>query len=862
MDDKLGRSKHGVTIVNPERSQQIEQIYSSALKREPDQRPAFLSEACKNDHELLREVEALLSHPSQAPSNTSAWQETETWPARPSTAAASSQLAAGQRLGPYRIEAILGVGGMGQVYSAVDTRLGRKVAIKISAEQFSGRFEREARAISALNHPHICTLYDVGALPGGASYLVTELVEGETLRDWLKRAPAAERSVEVARQVLEALRAAHQAGIIHRDLKPANIMVRFDGYVKVLDFGLAKRILPSGLLPPEGSEGTATDLSLPGQIVGTVAYMSPDQIQGLETDPRSDLFAFGIILHEMLTGRHPWPRSSAVDTLHAILHDDPPPMETVLAPVVEKLLRKDRQDRYPSAAAVLEALASPPPPRTVFLEDGGDRSLGVTADAAPAVLPGGAPSSSHPLTSIAVLPFVFLSDVDQNNALSLGFADALITMLGNLEDVAVTPTSAILKFAGADPAQVCRNLEVRYVLQGNVQKLGAQWRVSIQVFDAATQKIAFSEKHDFKLENVFDVQDEIGRRVVESLQSRFSLAPPQSRNRYSSDPEAYGEFMAGLRDSYSGRRESVESAIQHLSSAVQLDPGFALAHATLSYMCTNMHFNFDPQRSWMEKAEYHCERALALDRTLPEGHLARSWILWSPERNFQHAEAIAALEQVLAAQPNFERAHNRMSAICWHIGRMKEARIAHELARRSNPKTKTQNLEYIDLYSGDFTRTEAAVEVWLREQPDGRVACSLSAQGALLSGDLELAGKRLAAALKQDPDEPLILSLQGLLHACRNQTGPALECVRKALDFPRSFGHIHHAYHQIARVYAVLGDTQKAMAWLERTVDTGFPCWSFFRIDPHFDNLRQESAFQRLVAGLEQKYTALKIERL
>ena len=242
-------------MLNRQRWQKVEELYSSALKQEPNQRTAFLSDVCKDDADLRQEVEALLAEASEAP-NASACLDTATVLASSPKVAAGSQLTAGQRFGPYRIETILGAGGMGQVYTAVDTRLGRKVAIKVSAEQFSGRFEREARAISALNHPHICTLYDVGP-----NYLVTELVEGETLRDWLKRPLPVERSVEVARQVLEALRAAHRAGIIHRDLKPANIMVRIDGYVKVLDFGLAKRILASGMVP---SEVPATDLSLPG----------------------------------------------------------------------------------------------------------------------------------------------------------------------------------------------------------------------------------------------------------------------------------------------------------------------------------------------------------------------------------------------------------------------------------------------------------------------------------------------------------------------------------------------------------------------------------------------------------------------
>jgi tetratricopeptide (TPR) repeat protein len=270
----------------------------------------------------------------------------------------------------------------------------------------------------------------------------------------------------------------------------------------------------------------------------------------------------------------------------------------------------------------------------------------------------------------------------------------------------------------------------------------------------------------------------------------------------------------------------------------------------------------DPQRAWIDKAQHHCERALALDPALPEGHLARAWILWSPEKNFQHAAALAALEQVLAAQPNSERAYNRMSAICWHIGRMKEARAAHELARRSNPKTKTQNLEYIDLYSGDFARAEDAAKRWLAEELDSVYYLNFSVHCALLNGDLELAGRRVAELAKKSLDDPFFVSLQGLLHARRNQAGAALECIRKALDSPRSFGHVHHAYHQIAGIYAILGDTQQAMAWLERTVDTGFPCWSFFRIDPHLENLREVPAFQRLVDGLESQYTALKINRL
>jgi len=777
----------------------------------------------------------------------------------------------GTKFGSYEIVAQIGAGGMGEVYQAHDIKLCRDVAIKVLPEAFAqdperlSRFQREAKMLAALNHPNIATIHGLEQ-SGGTSYLVMELVSGETLAERVKAGPLGiEEALKIAVQIADALEAAHEKSIIHRDLKPANVKVTSEGRVKVLDFGLAKAF--TGDTSPEdiGNSHTLSGAAtMQGVILGTAAYMSPEQARGKPVDKRTDIWAFGVVLYELLTARHIFRGETFSDTIAAILEREPdwkalpPATPPRIRDLLQRCLQKDAQRRLrdlgDARIEIEEALASKEASRRY------ERTS--EARASPEAIESDFTACTRPLASIAVLPFVFLSEVEERKALSLGFADALITMLGNLEDVAVAPTSAILDFApGANPAQVCRNLEVRYVLLGNVQKLGAQWRVSIQVFDGTTQKTTFSEKYDFKLENMFDVQDEIGHRVVELLQSRFSLAASHSRGRYSSDPEAYGEFMAGLRDSTSDRRETMDSAIHHLSIAVECDPGFALAHATLSYMCTSVYF-VDPHRAWMEKAEHHCERALALDPALPEGHLARAWILWSPEMNFQHAAAIAALEQVLAAQPNFERAHNRMSAICWHIGRMEEARMAHELARRSNPRTRTFNLQFIDLYSGDFARAEEAAKIWLGEAPGNVYGRNYSAQCALLNGNLELAGQRLAEGLKQLPDDPMTVSLQGLLHARRNQTGLALESVRKALDSPRSFGHIHHAYHQIACIYSVLGDTGKAMAWLERTIDTGFPCWSFFRIDPHLESLREKPEFKRLVGDLEQKYAALEIQRL
>lgn len=748
-------------------------------------------------------------------------------------------LSSGTRLGPYEILAPLGAGGMGEVYKARDARIGRDVAIKVAAARFSDRFEQEVRAVAFLNHPNICTLHDVGP-----NYLVMELVEGETLRDWMARAPAVEQRLDVARQVLEGLRAAHRAGFVHRDLKPINIMMRSDGYVKILDFGLAKRISRANI---SAMDDTATmDLTLPGQITGTITYMSPEQVQGHEVDARSDLFALGVILYEMLAGEHPFRRQSPVHTLHAILQDEPPVDRLTsvagaqVSALVHRLLRKIPAERYASAAAVLEAFTS--------------RISGQTAPTA---------STAQPLTSIAVLPFVFLNEVEERQALSLGFADALITILGNLESMVVTSTSAILKYApGVEPARACRELGVRHALQGNVQKLGAQWRVSVQLFDAASQRVTFSDKHTFRLEDVFEVQDEIGRWVVESFQTRFPASMPKTRDRYTSNPEAYNEFMAGLRQSYTNTEEEMRIAVRHLARAVELDPEFALAHAWFSQVAMQMQFQFDTQRSWLDKAEYHCQRALTLDPALPEAHWARAAILWSPAKNFQHEQAIAALEQVLAAQPNFDRAHNRMAAICMHIGRMAEARTAHELAVRSNPRNRTYNLGFICLYSGDFAGADEAGAAWLKEAPTHRQSLAFSAVTALMMSDLSRAEERLAKGLELYPDEPMIISTQAMLHARLNQAGLARDCIHKALEKPNSFGHTHHTYHQVADAYCAIGDTNQAMAWLERSADTGNPCWPFFNLDPFLENLRPDRRFQEFVAALERKYATIPIRRV
>jgi DNA-binding winged helix-turn-helix (wHTH) protein/tetratricopeptide (TPR) repeat protein len=471
-------------------------------------------------------------------------------------------------------------------------------------------------------------------------------------------------------------------------------------------------------------------------------------------------------------------------------------------------------------------------------------------------------SAESPATSLAVLPFVLLGTAEESDCLSLGFADALITALGNLEDLTVLPTAAILRFpSGSDPAEACHTLRVRHVLQGNIQKLGSHWRVSIQLFDSEAGKITFCDKFAFTLENVFDVQDEIGHCVARSLVRKFRRAARTVGARFSANPYACDAFLKGLRNSYSQNPEGLDSSICELTRAIEHDPEFALAHATLSHVYTSKHFGFDPRRTWLDKAEFHCRRALALDPDLPEGHVANAYILWSPAKNFQHLEAISEIQKALALQPNLDHAHNRLGNICAHIGRLKESRSAYEKARRINPQNlSNHNIAYAYLWGGDLGRAQQEVDAWLREDPDNKMALWLYPQLALLAGNLESAQEQLAEALKRFPTEPLVLSLQGLLHAQLGVREEALGYVRRACESPRSFGHSHHSHYQIACVYSVLGEKQKAFDWFERSVDGGFACWPFFRRDPSLKNLQGLPEFQTIVCNLETEFAHIEVE--
>jgi len=446
----------------------------------------------------------------------------------------------------------------------------------------------------------------------------------------------------------------------------------------------------------------------------------------------------------------------------------------------------------------------------------------------------------------------------------LGFADALITTLGNLEDLVVPPTAAILQYpGGSDPVAVSRAMRVRHVLQGSIQRMGSHWRVSVQLFDSHLRKIVFAEKYDFTLQGIFEIQDEISKRVAEALARKFRRTALKTRDRYTTDPGAYGEFLEGLRESYSEDFESLNRAIAALDRAIVADPKFALAHATLSYVCTGKYFGFDPRRTWIDRAEFHCQQALELDPDLPEAHLAKAYILWSQATNFRHVEAIAEIQRGLALQPNLDHAHNRLGSICAHIGRLKEAQRAYEKGRLLNPRNlANHNIAQSYLWDGDLDRAERELDAWARESPQNKYLLWFRPQPALLRGDLESAKNYVAAALQILPDEPMMISLNGVLLALHQDSGAALDCVHRACESPRSFGHTHHTHYQIACTYAVLGQPGKAFEWLERTIEGGFACWPLFQRDPCLKTLHDLSEFRGTITRLEHEFGQVKIEHI
>src|SRR5437879_2460938 len=598
--------------MTPAQLQTIEEIFYAALDQEPDDVARFLETACEGDELLRRKVEALLASRQRVGNfiETSALGI-----ATRIIEKGQADLVVGQTFGHYKISKRIGSGGMGEVYLATDMTAGRKAALKLLPTRFTGdaerlkRFQQEARAVVALNHPNILTVYEIGE-DHSTHYIASELIEGETLRQRLTRGRMQlSEAVEIAIQVASALAAAHEAGIVHRDIKPENIMLRPDGYVKVLDFGIAKLAESTFAKATADGAGSATlaETNL-GSILGTVRYMSPEQTCGAPVDKRTDIWSLGVVLYEMVTGQTPFTGDTPSEVMSAILEKEPKPITSYikqtpaeLQSIISKTLRKEREERYCSAQELLEALKG----LRHKLELDADLAR-ATADSAwlrcarsPAALVLGCSvaalalpfychrnltTSLPPDKSIAVLPFLDLSETRDQEYFCDGMSEEILEALAKVEGLRVVSRTSSFSFKAktTDVSDIGKKLNVENVLEGSLRREGNRVRVTAELINARSGFHLWTETYDRELAGVFALQDEITRSIVDALKIKLAVALPAHEQR---NTEVYDLYLQGLYFSNKSSEEDLRRALSFFQRAVEKDPTFGRAWTGIAKVC-------------------------------------------------------------------------------------------------------------------------------------------------------------------------------------------------------------------------------------------------------------------------------------
>jgi non-specific serine/threonine protein kinase len=582
----------------------------------------------------------------------------------------------GQTIAHYRIAGLLGTGGMGSVYEAEDADLGRRVAIKVLSADLKNqapmleRFKREARAASALNHPGICTVFAIEQ-HDGQPFIVMELIKGSTLAEKMGRQPFETAPLlDLGIQIADALESAHSKGIAHRDLKPANLMINDRGQVKILDFGLAKVEAAIALKGEDSSFETAIGggpLTMTGTVMGTVHYMSPEQARGQLTDARTDIFSLGAVLYQMASGTLPFQGDTQAVVFDAILNRDPLPLAQVnpaqpleLGRIIGRALEKDRAMRYQSATDLKTELL-----RLKRDIDSGPKRAAEISDSRV-----GAAKASE--KSVAVLYFENLSGVKEDEYFRDGITEDIIAELSKIEGLKVFSRPTVLAYRDkpATPAQIGQQLGAAYVLAGSLRRAGNRLRISAQLVDTHTDFPLWIERYDREMQDVFEVQDEIARKIAGAL--RLTLSPREEKAiaaRPTENLQAYDFFLRGRSYARRRTRQDLEFALQMYENAVAQDPGFALAYAGIASVCAIYHFDYERTAKWTEKAVEASQRASALGRDLPEVRVAEAWVLHSEGKN---PEAQALVRAVVAAKPDCEGAYYLLGRSLFSSGHYQE----------------------------------------------------------------------------------------------------------------------------------------------------------------------------------------------
>jgi serine/threonine-protein kinase len=850
--------------MTPERWQQIGRIFKGALDRERDGRAAFLQQACGSDSELRRQVEALLSSHEQAGSFMEALPSAVTDLTEPpstvgSTLRDTADAFLGRIVSNYRLEELLAAGGMGVLYRATDLKLGRTVAVKVLSRQLAldetakARFLREARAASALDHPNIGAIHHIEE-QDGELFIVMALYEGETLKQRLQKGhlPVPE-ALDVLRQMALGLEAAHRAGIVHRDIKPANVIRTGEGLVKILDFGLAKL----------ASESAATAMTQTGEAVGTVLYMSPEQLRGQAVDTRSDLWSFGVLAYELLAGTSPFQTDSSAATVSRILNDEPASLAAVpgvpdwLAQLVSELLRKNPAERPQTTGEVIRRLGAGDRAGSLSVQRSrrGIRLalllLGISVlAAAPGAIwyfavrkiakPAVAPEAAQSSPSIAVLPFADMSPGKDQQYFSDGVAEEILNGLSQNEGLQVVGRTSSFSFRNnQDLREIGQKLNVTHVLEGGVRREEGMVRVTAQLIDVASGYQVWSQSFSREIRSVLALEDDIAREVVVAL--RGKLLPnrrAKAAARPTVNPEAYDIFLRA-NNLWSLRSvESVRQSIPLFRKALTLEPELAQAWTGLA---DALWWSFDPTTA--EAADFALEavaaanRGVELDADSAVAYADRAVIRWYLQWDW--AGATADLARAMALKPRdpgvlsdrceLERASGKLAS---SAAACREAIQLDPLAV-ANWNVLTQTY----LAGGEYVLARAAVARALEISPDSRAARWNRCEIAVFSGD-GAAGE----LCKGFPDEKVRLFWAAM--GAFDQGDPA-EADRALAALIAKIGQQFPAW--IAYVYISRDEKDRAFEWLERAYAQRYPYLAQVKGNAFFRKIRDDPRFTALL---------------
>jgi serine/threonine protein kinase len=722
---------------------------------------------------------------------------------------------------------------MGVVYQARDPRLDRLVAIKVLPPDLTRdaaakqRFLVEARAASALDHPNICTIHEIDETPEGELYLVMACYDGETLKQKIARGPLSmQEAFAVASQVGQGLSKAHHAGIVHRDIKPANLMVTPDGTVKILDFGVAKLA---------GAEGVTQT----GTTVGTVAYMSPEQARGDEVDRRSDIWALGVVLYEMLTGRPPFAGDNLLSISRAILEGDPRPLAGPASPaqgVVSRALRKAPEHRYQSVTELLGELET------------------ATRAATRGVVP-----NRQDVPFIAVLPFTNMSPDPANEYFSDGLTEEIIADLSKIRALRVISRTSIMRLKGTDKdlRTIGRELNARYLLEGSVRKSGNSLRITAQLIDAQDDVHLWAEKYSGSLEDVFDIQERVSRAIVKALQ--ITLSPDEDRRvaeRPIHDVRAYECYLRAKHQIWRFTQDGLDRALELLRDGLEIVGENALLHGTLgTAYWQHINAGVRPAEQYLQKAEECVAKVFQLEPDSAAGHYLRG-LIWLTRGNIQ--EAVSALKRALVLEPDNSEALFMHAALLSAAGKDSTAEAARLLDVDPLSPHNLLVPAWGHLVQGRFSLALAECRRWHeRDQNSPLAALFLGDVLARSDGidEAEAIFEQLAARLPQTMFGQLALFLG---HGLRGDRAKALEAVSPTLTEAARWD-LQYSW-EMATGYALIDEREAALGWLENAIRRGLINYPFLsQYDPLLKNIRQEKRFQELMEEVRSRWERFEV---